>query len=197
MLIGLRQRILPRVNWSASASDSRRVSCRRAPVLFWIGIVALMSPTPIFQLDSVMATRTMVPIGNRMPYPVLVLQNSKMEDLKKMVKCINHLKVPYTSIPKNSQVLDEFNLLFANLTYCGPKAESFILSDSVFEKYQGLMLVETHFNDIKFKQFQDKLILAQWNSNGSFTPAEQGDTDTGTSGGELVATKNNIDCYPV
>ena len=120
-----------------------------------------------------------------------------MENQIKVVKCLNHLKDPYTKIPKISIEPGEFHLLFANLTYCGPKAESFILSDSVFDSYQGLLFVETHCNDVKLQLFQDKLAKAQWNSNGSFTPAAQGDTDTGTSGGELVATKNNIDSYPV
>ena len=103
-----------------------------------------------------------------------------------MAKCLNKLKDPYIPI-KNSIEPGEFCLLFANLTYCGPKAEAFILSDSVFKSYQGMMFVETHLRDVKLKKFQEKLSKAQWNSNGSFTPAAQGDTDTGTHGGELIA----------
>ena len=51
----------------------------------------------------------------------------------------------------------EFKCLFANLTYLGPKAESWLFTDSVHKAYDVLMCVETHLRDKKLKDMIEKL----------------------------------------
>ena len=91
----------------------------------------------------------------------------------------------------------EFKCLFTNLTYLGPKAESWIFKDSVHKAYDVLMAVETHLKGDKLKNIIQKLSKSSWIAKGSANPAKIGTSETGTSGGELTAAKNDIDSYPV
>ena len=114
-----------------------------------------------------------------------------------MARTLNNLRDPYKAPKKDHGDGNAINILFGNITSGGPKAESFIFSDSVFSKYQVLMFAEVHLRDVKLSNLQQKLTRANWACNGSFTPAEVGNSESGTSGGELVAIKNNFDSIPV
>ena len=80
---------------------------------------------------------------------MLILQNSQSLNLNKVAKTLNNLKDPYILPKMKDQGDGLFHALFGNITSCGPKAESFIFSDSVFRKYDALMFVETHLRGQK------------------------------------------------
>jgi len=83
----------------------------------------------------------------------------KLDELGLSAKCLAtlaSLKDPYKV--KGKPIDDgEFKCLFTNLTYLGPKAESWVFIDSVHKAYDVLMCVETHLRDKKLKDMIEKL----------------------------------------
>ena len=59
------------------------------------------------------------------------------------------------------------------------------------------MCVETYLKDVKLKKMIGKLSKSSWIAKGSAKRAKICISETGTSGGELIAAKNDIDSYPV
>ncbi len=95
----------------------------------------------------------------------MTLKKSQCLNLNKVAKTLNNLKDPYIVPKEKDQGDGKFHALFGNITSCGPKAEPFIFSDSVFGKYDALMFVETHLRDQKLINLQDKLSNSSWASN--------------------------------